>query len=111
MAKYLDPKVDLTFKKVFGEHPNLVASLLNSLLPLPAVSRGEIPVIEGYTNKAADWERTLCLREITLARGLYRLGDIDGKGRRALESYASDPRKVYANYCASILCRRSSLVR
>jgi len=36
MAKYLDPKADLTFKKVFGEHPNLVASLLNSLLPLPA---------------------------------------------------------------------------
>ena len=24
MAKYLNPKVDLTFKKVFGEHPNLV---------------------------------------------------------------------------------------
>ena len=36
MARYLDPKADLTFKKVFGEHPNLVASLLNSLLPLPA---------------------------------------------------------------------------
>ena len=35
MAKYLDPKADLTFKRVFGEHPNLVASLLNSLLPLP----------------------------------------------------------------------------
>ena len=36
MAKYLDPKADLTFKRVFGEHANLVASLLNSLLPLPA---------------------------------------------------------------------------
>ncbi|MBO7654370.1 MAG: Rpn family recombination-promoting nuclease/putative transposase [Kiritimatiellae bacterium] len=36
MAKYLDPKADLTFKRVFGEHPNLAASLLNSLLPLPA---------------------------------------------------------------------------
>ena len=35
MARYLDPKADLTFKRVFGEHPNLVASLLNSLLPLP----------------------------------------------------------------------------
>ena len=35
MAKYLDPKADLTFKRVFDEHPNLVASLLNSLLPLP----------------------------------------------------------------------------
>lgn len=35
MPKYLDPKADLTFKKVFGEHPNLVLSLLNALLPLP----------------------------------------------------------------------------
>ena len=27
--KYLDPKADLTFKRVFGEHPDLVMSLLN----------------------------------------------------------------------------------
>ena len=32
--KYLDPKADLTFKKVFGEHPDLIISLLNALLPL-----------------------------------------------------------------------------
>ncbi|MBQ5403942.1 MAG: hypothetical protein IIU11_06210 [Bacteroidales bacterium] len=31
MSKYLNPKVDLIFKKVFGEHPNLVKSLLNAL--------------------------------------------------------------------------------
>ena len=31
---YLDPKNDLTFKKIFGEHPNLLISFLNSLLPL-----------------------------------------------------------------------------
>ena len=31
--KYLDPKADLSFKKVFGEHPDLVISLLNALLP------------------------------------------------------------------------------
>lgn len=34
--KYLDPKADLTFKRVFGEHPDLVKSLLNALLPLKA---------------------------------------------------------------------------
>lgn len=33
-GKYLNPKADLTFKKVFGEHPELVKSLLNALLPL-----------------------------------------------------------------------------
>lgn len=35
MERYLDPKADLTFKKIFGEHPDLVISLLNALLPLP----------------------------------------------------------------------------
>ena len=34
MSKYLDPKADITFKKVFGEHPDLLKSLLNALLPL-----------------------------------------------------------------------------
>ena len=32
--RYLDPKADLTFKRVFGEHPDLVISLLNALLPI-----------------------------------------------------------------------------
>lgn len=32
--KYLDPKTDLTFKKIFGKHPDLLKSLLNALLPL-----------------------------------------------------------------------------
>ncbi len=31
--RYLDPKVDLTFKKVFDEHPDLIISFLNALLP------------------------------------------------------------------------------
>ena len=34
MAKYLDPKVDFLFKKIFGENKNLLISFLNSLLPL-----------------------------------------------------------------------------
>ena len=32
--KYLDPKVDLIFKKIFSKHPDLLMSLLNALLPL-----------------------------------------------------------------------------
>lgn len=31
--RYLDPRADLTFKKVFGEHPDLIKSFLNALLP------------------------------------------------------------------------------
>lgn len=33
-GKYLDPKADLVFKLVFGEHKDLAMSLLNALLPL-----------------------------------------------------------------------------
>ena len=33
-VKYLDPKADLTFKKIFAGHPDLLISLLNALLPL-----------------------------------------------------------------------------
>ena len=34
MAHYLDPKNDLTFKRVFGEHPKLLISFLNAIMPL-----------------------------------------------------------------------------
>lgn len=34
MAVYLDPKNDVTFKKVFGQHQRVLISFLNALLPL-----------------------------------------------------------------------------
>lgn len=34
MTRYLDPKNDLTFKRIFGEHPHLLISFLNALMPL-----------------------------------------------------------------------------
>ncbi|MDR0733352.1 MAG: Rpn family recombination-promoting nuclease/putative transposase [Dysgonamonadaceae bacterium] len=34
-TRYLDPKNDLTFKRIFGEHPHLLISFLNALMPLP----------------------------------------------------------------------------
>ena len=42
MGKYLNSKADLTFKKVFGEHEDLVMSLLNALLPLDEGKRIEL---------------------------------------------------------------------
>ncbi len=36
--RYLDPKNDLTFKKVFGEHPHLLKSMLNAMLPFKSES-------------------------------------------------------------------------
>ena len=46
-GKYLNPKADLTFKLIFNEHPDLVMSLLNALLPLDA--DGQIECVEYLT--------------------------------------------------------------
>ena len=48
-GKYLNPKADLTFKLIFGEHKDLVMSLLNALLPLPA--DGQIASVEYISNE------------------------------------------------------------
>jgi predicted transposase/invertase (TIGR01784 family) len=34
MARYLDPKADVVFKHIFQEHPHLLKSFLNAVLPL-----------------------------------------------------------------------------
>lgn len=34
-SRYLDPKIDLAFKRVFGDHAELLISFLNAMLPLP----------------------------------------------------------------------------
>ena len=33
--RFLDPKSDIVFKKIFGQHPELIKSFLNGILPLP----------------------------------------------------------------------------
>ena len=48
MMRYLDPKNDLTFKKVFGEHPDLVVSFLNAMLPFESEEE-EIQTVEYLT--------------------------------------------------------------
>ncbi|MDR2474697.1 MAG: Rpn family recombination-promoting nuclease/putative transposase [Bacteroidales bacterium] len=63
MAHYLDPKNDLTFKRIFGEHAHLCMSLLNSMLPLDEAHRiveleympAELtPAIPGLKNSIVD---------------------------------------------------------
>ncbi|MCX6957200.1 MAG: PD-(D/E)XK nuclease family transposase, partial [Verrucomicrobiae bacterium] len=44
MSRYLDPKNDFIFKRIFGQHPELLKSFLNAILPLP-----EDCVIESLT--------------------------------------------------------------
>ncbi len=61
--RYLDPKADVVFKKIFGEHPNLLISFLNALLPLSAdgqiieltyLQQEQIPVIPEFKRTIAD---------------------------------------------------------
>lgn len=89
------------------------APVLAELLTLPgvgnhAVAPGELPKIEGYDKDTthlgiADDERSLCLRELCLARALYRLGDHCGLGEQTLRAYAADPRRAYANHARKVL--------
>ena len=50
-----------------------------------------------------DYERTLCLRELCLARALYHLGDRNGLAARTLKAYANDPRRAYAAHARAVL--------
>ena len=61
--KYLDPKADLTFKKIFGNHPSRLISLLNALLPLSEKEQIQqieylptelVPELEGHKNTIVD---------------------------------------------------------
>ena len=54
-------------------------------------------------NAVPDRERSYCLRELCLARALYRLGDAEGLGEKTLRAYASDPRRAYANHARQVL--------
>ena len=63
MSRYLDPKADVVFKKIFGDHPKLLISFLNALLPLPTNSpivsltylqNEQVPVIPEFKRTIAD---------------------------------------------------------
>ncbi len=85
------------------------AQVLGELLKNPeigghAIAMGkDIPVFKDYSNKNGDWERTLCLRELALARALYRIGDYEGIGKRIMTAYARDPRGAYATHAKLVL--------
>ena len=95
--KYLDPKVDLTFKKIFGNHPD---RLRNLLYVLQSPSEGELihlqqylPSVEeleisGFTDaelRAYDkfWDSVSVER--TLLDDRYQKGREEGMNQRSLE--------------------------
>jgi predicted transposase/invertase (TIGR01784 family) len=63
MPKYLDPKADVVFKRVFGSHPHLLKSFLNAVLPLSPdrqiidlvyLPTEQVPVIPALKRTIAD---------------------------------------------------------
>ena len=63
MSRYLDPKADVVFKKIFGDHPHLLISFLNAVLPLEPdhlivtlayLPTEQVPVIPEFKRTIAD---------------------------------------------------------
>jgi len=63
MSRYLDPKADVVFKKIFSQHPDLLISFLNAVLPLPEggliasleyLPSEQVPVIPVFKSTVVD---------------------------------------------------------
>ena len=84
--------------------PVLAAVLAKEGVSGYAIKMGpEIPLVPGYSNDEGNKERTATLRELAVARALYRLGDYEGRGEKALRAYAEDPRGVYSKHAKLVL--------
>jgi predicted transposase/invertase (TIGR01784 family) len=70
MSEYLDPKADVVFKKIFGDHPHLLISFLNAVLPfesndefivkLSYLPTEQVPEIPEFRRTIADVKCTDC---------------------------------------------------
>ena len=58
---------------------------------------------EGALSVNPNQQRDLSLRELILARALYRCGDCDGLGKRILTDYARDLRGHHARHATAVL--------
>lgn len=87
------------------------ASTLAALLDLPAVAGHDWPTIASELREIPPSHvdtitRNLSLREIYLARALFRCGDHQNRGKNTLERYAIDIRGHYARHAATVLDQR-----
>ena len=113
IMKYLDPKADLTFKKIFGNHPDRLRKLLNALQTLsddellhqaqylPSVDELEISGFTDAELRAYDkfWDSVSVERTLLddryqkgMEKGIEK-GRAEGMNQRSLEI----ARKMLAN--------------
>jgi flavin-dependent dehydrogenase len=89
------------------------AKPLADLLAKPNMTGWATTTVEEAKTKAAvgggteTKPRNDSLREIVLARALYRCGDYQGVGRKILETYAKDLRGHYARHAQAVLAGES----
>lgn len=71
---YLKPTADLTFKRVFGEHSDLMISLLNAMLPLASdrqivsieyLTPEMVPQTPGKKNSVVDVRKVIQAKQET----------------------------------------------
>jgi hypothetical protein len=80
------------------------AEPLARLLNKPAMRGHAMTGLEPLHDRDRDRRRrTGPLREIVLARALYRCGDCDGLGKSILEEYTRDVRGLFARHASSVL--------
>lgn len=91
------------------------APALRALLDLPGVSGHALsmakaatafPAYRAFNDTSCDAERSASLRELSVARALYNLGDCAGRGEATLRAYAEDPRGAFARHAALVLKRQ-----
>ena len=80
------------------------AEPLARLLQKPGISGHVMNELEPLHDRARDKRRRIGpLREIVLARALYRCGDHEGLGERILRQYQHDWRGLFARHAANVL--------
>ena len=85
-----------------------LSSLLASVRGYALTNALVAPLIPGYSGTEGDAERNRCLKELAVARALFRLGDDAAKnGAQVLAAYARDPREVYASHARQVLANGS----
>jgi hypothetical protein len=85
------------------------APALAEVLARPGIRGKAMPAIGAVLDEAKgmNWtstgERAEALRELFLARALFRCGDAGGLGRKVLEEYTKDLRGHFARHAAAVL--------
>ncbi|MDD2381936.1 MAG: hypothetical protein PHV35_09595, partial [Mariniphaga sp.] len=81
-----------------GMQGHAMTDMDDALTELENNGKGPKPVRNASLEK-----RTRALREIVLARALYRCGDYNGIGKRVLENYQKDMRGLFARHAYQVL--------